>query len=201
MNKIKNFRLSINKNVLWKQLKNTLGETVEKNEEEFNAVADEIEGALSPAAIFETVSCEKGEIEHAALWQDCMVCLKSNPENGSSLKNLLAVSFAVVSLGNTIDKYLNKDGYDDAEKLIAKNLSNHALSLGGNFIGRIISDEAEREHCSVSGRFELPLGRYFSALTQWLDPQKIGVSLVEDTVLSPALVNFYFFPWIKKKQK
>lgn len=201
MNKIKNFRLIVNRNMAWRHIKSKLEEVPEKAEEIFQESFELMQGALNPAAVFDTLDREDGPREQGFLWKDCLDKIVSGSDGRIKTKNVLAISFVMMSLGEQADRLMNSDEYNEIRKNIIQGFCTHALGLAGNFIFRIIRDNAHKERCVVDAKVDLPVEQNFSGLQGLLDPEKIGIIVQESSALNPSCVGFFCVPWMKKKRK
>ena len=190
MKKIKKFKINFRPRSILKLLKSaaSISEVTPQLEDAVNREAERLAGVIVPAAIYETLPKEKVPLEFQA---------------GAPAK-WVAASFYTVTLGRNVEEEneLARVRGDSIHQHIPHAVFMEALDQSGDFIGRLIAEEAKGETCDMTAPVPVIADAAWAKLAEMLPGDKIGVKYLTPNKFDPlysASGIIYWFPLSKKK--
>lgn len=189
MKKIKNFKINIRPREVMRLLKNTtrLGEITPQIEEMVQRETRRLQKVVAPAAIYETQPKEKFPQALAA----------DPPENW------VAASVYLFTIGHDIEREISEARKRDENVLsdILHSIAIEALEQSGNFINRLLLDEAKEESCELSCRQSVGNGDPWQSFLRILPGDKIGVERRDEEAFSPRYTSGTVVFWSPVKKR
>ena len=189
MKKIKKFKINIRLRETMRLLKSTarIPEITPEIEDEIHRQSRRMNQIIAPAALYETVPFDKFPKE----------LLLEPPENW------VAASVYLATIGEESQSEISK-AQGVGEQLTGQILHSVALeSLDqcGNFVRRLIEDEAKQETCELSRQKAVSGEEPWKKLLELLPGEKIGVSYLGGERFSPMYSAGGIFYWTPLKKR
>jgi hypothetical protein len=189
MKKIKKFKINLRVREVTRLFKATAEnpEITPQLEEAIQRETQNIQKAISPAAIYETYFKEKFPAE----------------VNIAQPDNWVAASLYLVTLGGGIEEIRNSAAGRGENLLgqIMHAIGLEALEQSANFIQKLIEDEAKEEGCELSDRKRVNTPEFYKSLFKSLPGDKIEVTIQENNTLRPLYSSGGVIYWLPLKKK
>jgi hypothetical protein len=194
VNKIRNFKISLNTRDILRLLKNTskISEITPQLEQAAERESERLKKKLNLAAIYETVQKDKLPEELA----------EGGPEDW------VAATLYLATLGSEVESEI-EEAQNKNESILSQmlhSISMEALDQATNFIKRLISEEAKKDDYEISKPRvlkELENEKYFKSFFSIIPAEKINVSLSGTNTLTPLYSSWGIIYWtpVKKRVK
>ncbi|MHB9155169.1 MAG: hypothetical protein ACYC5N_05670 [Endomicrobiales bacterium] len=189
MKKIKKFKINIRLKEVLRLLKNTtqVPQITPEMEEAVQKESRRLSALITPAALYETHPREK-----------LPSGLGENPP-----ENWVAASLILVTIGADVEREI-REAQQKGDKVrghILHSLALEALEQSGNFVNRLITDEAKEESCELSRR-QAPASRpVWDTFFSLVPGDKIGVQLLESGEFNPIYSTGALAYWSPAKKR
>jgi hypothetical protein len=187
MKKIRKFKVNLRKRRIIRNLKIS-GEIKQITPQLEEVIEKEIKRAtdyISPSSIFDTFKPDTAKLKFNLAFEDL---------------NLAAVSIAVVTIGEKIEKEIdvtsNKGEHIRAQIMRAIGIEGYESSM--NLIHRVLREEASNENCTLLP-VETPPGNLTEAIVGILSGEKIGVNINKTGSLHPIFSSIGIIKWQSRR--
>ena len=189
MKKIINFKINFRFRETLRSLKKNAKMDVSSSdvEEAVETQISKLKKLVEPAAVYATFP--KDKVSHDLAIFD-----------GS---NWVATTLYVVTISSEVEKELKaaQDSNDKNLEQIIHAVAMEATDQAVNFIQRLIREEASKENCELSRGYAVSDANEMQKFFSMLPGDKIGVTVLHDTVLNPLYSAVGYFIWTPTKRK
>lgn len=181
--KIKKFKIKINPWFVEQRLKSQdFKQASPEIKKIISEKIKEVESSLLPATVYETFKPEE------------ILPLITSAELESSLKNCVALSLFVVTLG-VEPRFKEEISYFNIYQAVIQSAAEQAA----HFVYRLINEEAKKENHILGPRIDISSEKKVREILELLDVKRIGVILSNDFKIQSSM-RVELVPWLVKKR-
>ena len=189
MKKIKKFKINLRPREILRLLKATtqISEITPELEEAVKRESARLSRIISPAAVYDTNTWEKIPIELAP----------------PAIDKWVAASTCLITIGTAVEAEIN-EARQRGEGILAQMLhaiAVEALEQTGNFVKRLIGEEAKEEGCELSKEQLINTPPAWEKFIQIIPGDKIGVQLLDKETFQPMYSSAGVIYWIPLKKR
>jgi hypothetical protein len=179
LTKIKNFRITLRNREIARLLKAQGLQITPALEASIEHAVQEYKSLIQPAAVFSSLNpAEANKIISSPL-----------PENS------VAVSFAAVTIGPQLSAAGAVSGADPLQTSLLKSIEQEALHQAGQFVLRLIQDQAKEEECELTQALDIEAS-FLPSLAGLLGIERIGMKAGETSAVMPAGSRILWTSWV-----